>query len=102
MYIYIYKYVCVCVRVCVCILFKLTSFIIFLGVERVGLKGVMGEESGDVRPQVLNRDCCHFVQHELVRQSELRSFGRNKMRVRQMLEKKVRSLAQRYILYIYT
>ena len=46
--IYIYK--CVCVRVCVCILFKLTSFIMFLGVERVGLKGVMGEESGDVRP----------------------------------------------------
>ena len=47
-YVYIYK--CVCVRVCVCVLFKLTSFIIFLGVERVGLKGVMGEESGDVRP----------------------------------------------------
>jgi hypothetical protein len=43
-------YINMCVCACVCVLFKLTSFIIFLGVERVGLKGVMGEESGDVRP----------------------------------------------------
>ena len=71
---YVCMYVCMYIHthMCVCVI----QTHILLGVERVGLKGVMREESGDVRPQVLDRDGRRFMQHALVRQSKLWSCWR--------------------------